>query len=224
MRIIADLHLHSKYARAVSQEMEVPIIAKWAAIKGISLVGTGDWTHPLWLNELKSQLEEVGEGVYKLKIKNEKLKIEQGKGIGNVRFLLATEISSIYVQGGKQRRIHNLVLAPSFLVVERINNELLGRGCNLNSDGRPIVGLTAKELIELVLGVSDDCLVIPAHIWTPWFSLFGANSGFDSLEECFGDMSDKICAIETGLSCYDEETEVLTDNGWKKFSQVHSSD
>ena len=201
MEIVADLHLHSKYSRAVSARMELPTIASWARIKGISLVGTGDWTYPLWLNELKSQLEEVEEGLFRLKKEMWGLGGEvDSEKLGEVRFLLVTEISSIYTQGGKQRRIHNLVLAPSFAVVEKINQALLAKGCNLSSDGRPIIGLSAKQLCDLVFGISEDCLVIPAHIWTPWFSLFGANSGFDSLGECFGEFSERIYAIETGLS------------------------
>jgi uncharacterized protein (TIGR00375 family) len=211
--------------------MEVPMIARWAAIKGIALVGTGDWTHPLWLGQLKGYLEEVEEGVFGLK----KEMWEVGSGelgdeirsekLEKVRFLLVTEISSIYTQGGKQRRIHNLVFAPSFSVVEGINNELLERGCNLNSDGRPIIGLSARNLAELVFSVSEDCLLIPAHAWTPWFSLFGANSGFDSLKECFGEFSERIYAIESGLSsdpAMNWRIEELDNKAIMSFSDAHS--
>lgn len=188
MEIIADLHLHSKYSRAVSSRMTVPQIAAWGSKKGINLLATGDWTHPLWLKELKANLEEVGEGVYRC------------QETTSPYFLLSTEISSIYSQGGKLRRIHNLVFAPSFETVEKINAELLRRGCNLMADGRPIIGINSRDLVELILEIDENCLVIPAHIWTPFFALLGSKSGFDSLEECYQDMSKYIYAIETGLS------------------------
>jgi len=215
--------------------MELASIARWAAIKGISLVGTGDWTHPLWFNELKSQLEEMGEGVFKLarsawriansRAPNHKASPQDERAISNAQFLLTTEISSIYIQGGRQRRIHNLVFAPSFGVVEKINNALQEAGCNLSSDGRPVVGLSSRQLGELVFSISEDCLIIPAHAWTPWFSLFGANSGFDSLKECFGKFSDKIYAIETGLSSSPEmnwRIKELDNRAIVSFSDAHS--
>lgn len=189
MKVIADLQIHSRFARAVSQQMNVPTISAWAAKKGIGLVATGDWTHPLWFRELQTNLEEAGEGVYQLK-----------KGVNSPFFLLSTEISSIYSQGGKTRKIHTLIFAPSFDVVAKINKELTIRGANLLSDGRPIVGLTAKQVAQIPLSVDERCLVIPAHAWTPHFSLFGSMSGFDSIEECFEELSPKIYAIETGLS------------------------
>lgn len=189
MEIIADLHLHSKYSRAVSQQMVIPEIAKWAKMKGISLMGTADWTHPLWLRELKENLEEAGEGVYRYK-----------DGPKDVFFLLSTEISSIYTQNNRPHRIHNMVFAPNFSVVEEINKQLRSRGVNLLSDGRPVTGLSSIEICELVFSVSKDCLIIPAHVWTPWYSLYGSRSGFDSIKECFGEFTDRIYAIETGLS------------------------
>ncbi|MGB9706756.1 MAG: endonuclease Q family protein [Microgenomates group bacterium] len=216
MEIVADLHLHSKYSRAVSQQMVVPEIARWAEKKGINLVGTADWTHPLWLKELRQNLEEAGEGVYK--IKNEKLK-------NGIFFLLSTEISSIYTQSGKVRRIHNLVLAPSFSVVEKINEKLRNAGVNLFADGRPTTGLSCPQLCELIFSVSKDCLVIPAHAWTPWFSLYGANSGFDSIEECFGEYAKQIYAIETGLSsspAMNWRIEELDSRAIVSFSDAHS--
>jgi len=220
MEVIADLHLHSKYSRAVSQEMVIPKMAEWARIKGINLLGTGDFTHPLWFRELKERLEEE-DGILREK---EKEGDKENKG-GGVRFLLTTEISSIYSQGGKTRRIHNIVIVPSFSTVEKISQALLGRGCNLMSDGRPIIGMSAKNLLELVLGVDDRCLVIPAHIWTPWFSLYGANSGFDSLEECFGELSKYIYAVETGLSSDPQMNWQVPDLDNRKivsFSDAHS--
>lgn len=190
MKVIADLQIHSRFSRAVSPQMSVPVISEWAAKKGIGLVATGDWTHPIWLRELQSSLEEAGDGVYKAKDAPE----------DSPRFLLSTEISSIYSQGGKGRRIHTLVFARDFETVEKINRELSLRGANLLSDGRPIVGLTAKAIAEIALGVSSDCLIIPAHAWTPYYSLYGSISGFDSIEECFEELSGEIYAIETGLS------------------------
>ncbi len=189
MEIIADLHFHSKYSRAVSQQMVIPEIAKWAEKKGINLLTTADWTHPLWLRELKENLREVEEGIYGLKDSSSK-----------ILFLLGTEISSIYTQEGRSYRIHNLVFAPNFSVVEQINTKLRSLGANLFSDGRPIIGLSSIELAEVVFSCSKDCLLIPAHIWTPWFSLYGSNSGFDSFSDCFGDFAAQIYGIETGLS------------------------
>jgi len=185
MQIIADLHIHSKYSRAVSPQMNLEGIAFWADKKGISLVGTGDWTHPLWFREIKSKFKDNSSGVFQL------------NGVG---FLLSTEISSIYSQGDKLRRIHSVVISPSLETCEKINKELTKRGCNLMADGRPIIGLSAKELLKLVLEIDERVLFIPAHVWTPWFSVFGSKSGFDSLYECFGDFDRYIYAIETGLS------------------------
>ena len=214
MQLIADLHLHSKYSRAVSPQMVIPEMVKWAKLKGINLLGTGDFTHPLWFSELKQYLEEEG-GV---------LKIKEG-GFGDIKFLLTTEISSIYGQGGRTRKIHNLIIAPSFAVVEKINTEFKKRGCNLISDGRPIVGLSAKQVADLVFSVDESCLLIPCHVWTPWFSLYGANSGFDSLEECFGELSKYIYAVETGLSSDPEMNWQIADldnRSIVSFSDAHS--
>lgn len=169
--------------------MVIPEIARWAAKKGIGLVGAPDWTHPLWLRELKENLIEVGQGIYVAKT-----------DLKGPKFVLSTEISSIYTQGGKSHRIHNLVLAPSFAVVDKINDRLRQRGVNLFADGRPTAGLSSIELCELVFSVSTDCLVIPAHAWTPWYSLYGSRSGFNSIKECFGEFADQIKAVETGLS------------------------
>jgi len=185
MQIIADLHLHSKYSRAVSPQMNLEEISRFAKLKGIQLVATGDWTHPLWFREIKSKFKNNSSGVFQL------------NGVG---FLLSTEISSIYSQGDKLRRIHSVVISPSLETCEKINKELTKRGCNLMADGRPIIGLSAKELLKLVLEIDERVLFIPAHVWTPWFSVFGSKSGFDSLYECFGDFDRYIYAIETGLS------------------------
>lgn len=196
MDIVADLQIHSKYARAVSLHMELPYIAQWCRRKGIGLIATGDWTHPLWMNEIKQNLEEEGTGLLKLKGKRLKAKDKEY----DPRFLLSGEVSCIYSQGGKGRRIHNLIFSPSIEVSEKINKELTKRGCNLLSDGRPIIGISSIEFADICLSVSEDCLIIPAHAWTPWFGMYGSESGFDSIEECFGKFSPYIYAIETGLS------------------------
>ena len=185
---ITDLHFHSKFSRAVSPDMNLENFAEWGKIKGIDVLGTADFTYPAWFAELKEKLEYQKNGLYKLKGSESPL-----------HFLLSTEISCIYTKNGKGRRIHLVVLAPDLAAVEKINTQLSWIG-NLKSDGRPILGLDAKELTKIVLSASPACLVIPAHAWTPWFSLFGSESGFDTLTECFDELSDKIYAIETGLS------------------------
>lgn len=189
MKFIADFHIHSKYSRATSKDMDLENLDKWAKIKGINVVGTGDFTHPEWFKELKEKLEPAEPGLFKLK----------GAGDNETRFILTSEISCIYSKNGAVRKIHTLIFAPSFEIVEKINTQLGWIG-NIKSDGRPILGLDAKELAKIALNASQECLVIPAHIWTPWFSLFGSRSGFDSLEECFEEYSKYIYAVETGLS------------------------
>lgn len=184
VKFIADLHIHSKYSRATSKEMDLEGLSKWARLKGIDLVASGDFTHPQWLAELKSKLKPAEDGLFEY---------------NGARFILNVEISSIYSKNGQVRKVHNLVFAPSFDIVDRINREL-GRIGNLNSDGRPILGLDSEKLAEIVFGISNECVIIPAHAWTPWFSIFGSKSGFDTIEECFGPYSDRIFAIETGLS------------------------
>jgi uncharacterized protein (TIGR00375 family) len=186
MRIIADLHIHSKYSMAVSKLMEIPNIAKWADIKGINLIATGDFTHPRWFEQIKNELTEDGSGF--LSYKDAKAK-----------FVLSSEISSIYKQGDKTRKLHTLVLVPDLKSAEQINRRLAKIG-NIISDGRPILKLSGHDLAQLVLTTNPESLIIPAHIWTPWFSLFGSKSGFDSIKECFGDLSKNIFAVETGIS------------------------
>jgi uncharacterized protein (TIGR00375 family) len=185
---IADFHIHSKYSRATSKDMDLEVLDKWAKIKGIKVLGTGDFTHPQWLENLKIKLEPAELGLYKLK------KNDQG-----TRFMLTAEISCIYSKNNRIRKIHILVFSPSFEICDKINAQLDLIG-NLKSDGRPILGLDAKELARIVLNISKECMVIPAHLWTPWFSLFGSKSGFDSIEECFEEYSKYIYAVETGLS------------------------
>lgn len=230
MKVVADLQLHSKYSRAVSQQMILPEIARWARLKGVEVVATGDWTHPLWFREIVSSLEEDGSGLLKLKAENAKSKTEVEEFESNTPgvdpvFLLSTEVSSIYTQGGKGRRIHTLIWAPSLSTAEKINAELMRRGANLLSDGRPIIGLSSIAVAELVLSIDPTCLVIPAHAWTPWFSLYGSESGFDSIDECFGPFSKYIYAIETGLSsdpAMNWRIKELDDRAILSFSDAHS--
>jgi uncharacterized protein (TIGR00375 family) len=196
MEIIADLHVHSKYSRAVSKSMDLSTMTLFAKKKGINLMTTSDWTHPLWLREIKQELEETSEGIYSLKNKDGGLKINEN----DPKFILSVEISSIYSQGGKVRRIHCLLFAPNIETAEKMNKELVKRGCNISSDGRPIVGLTPPNILEILMGIDKRAFLIPCHVWTPWFSLYGSMSGFDSIEECFGDYSKYIYGIETGLS------------------------
>ncbi|PIR72199.1 MAG: DNA helicase UvrD [Candidatus Nealsonbacteria bacterium CG10_big_fil_rev_8_21_14_0_10_36_24] len=190
MKFIADFHIHSKYSRATSKDMDIEHLDKWARIKGIKVLGTGDFTHSEWLKNLKEKLEPAEPGLYRLK--NDGANSE-------TRFILTVEISCIYSKNNRVRKIHIVVFSPSFKTCEEINTRLGWVG-NLRSDGRPILGLDARELAKIVLGISQDCLIVPAHIWTPWFSVFGSKSGFDSLEECFEDYTKYIYAGETGLS------------------------
>jgi uncharacterized protein (TIGR00375 family) len=202
MKYIADIHIHSKFSRATARDMTLDTLAYWAKIKGIDLLATADFTHPEWLFLIKEKLEPTGNGFYRLKnilppedenIKSFPVSPE------DVSFILSTEISFIYSKRGKVRKIHLIVLAPDFKSVDTINSKLAGIG-NLRSDGRPILGMDVKDFVKMVSQNCPDCVVIPAHIWTPWFSLFGANSGFDTIEECFEEMTPFIFALETGLS------------------------
>ena len=198
MRFIADLHIHSKHSRATSKDMSPEAIWKWAQIKGIRVVGTGDITHPGWLKELSEKIEPTGNGLFKLKEEYEPNGVPESCK-GEVSFILSAEISSIYRKNDKTRKVHSLILVPDFSDAARINL-VLSRIGNLNADGRPILGLDALELLKIVMDVSPSAVFIPAHAWTPHFSVFGAVSGFDSLEECFEDHATSIYAIETGLS------------------------
>lgn len=188
MKVIADFHIHSRFARATSKEMTLENLDVWAAKKGIRVMGTGDFTHPLWFKELQERLEPAEEGLYKLKGKET-----------IARFLFTSEISCIYSKGGQVRRIHLILISPSIAAVEKINARLGWIG-NLKSDGRPILGIDAKEVLKIALDADPNCMVIPAHAWTPWFSVFGSKSGFNTLEECFDEYTKHIYAIETGLS------------------------
>ncbi len=193
MRFIADFHIHSPYSRATSRLLTLENIASWAAKKGITVIGTGDFTHPKWLAEICEKLEESEDGLYRLKERT------NPSNVIEPRFVISGEISCIYKKHGRLRKVHNLILLPDIGSAKRLNNKLSRIG-NLEADGRPILGLDSKRLLEIVLEVSPDAFFIPAHIWTPWFSLFGSRSGFDSIEECFEDLTDHIYALETGLS------------------------
>ena len=184
MEFVADFHIHTKYSRATSKDMNIDYLSNFAKIKGIDLLGTGDITHPLWVGELKKKLKPLGTGLF---------------SYNNTNFILTGEVASIYSWNGETKRIHNIIFAPNFESVERIN-AVLSRYGKLASDGRPILSISARDLIKIVLDISWDCFIVPAHAWTPWFSMFGSNSGFDSIEECFGDYAKYIFAIETGLS------------------------
>ncbi|MCX6775623.1 MAG: endonuclease Q family protein [Candidatus Micrarchaeota archaeon] len=206
MQFIADFHIHSKYSRATSPSMDVESISKYAKIKGISLVGTGDFTHPLWLEELKQKLKPLGNGLF---------------DYDGTLFMLTSEVNNFFHSGGKLKQVHNILFAPSFEVVEQIN-ELIGRKGDLRSDGRPSLGMSAADLVELVMGVSKDCAIVPAHVWTPWRSIFGSASGFNSVEECFGDQSKHIFAFESGLSSDPKMNWMLSS--LDKYALISNSD
>ena len=184
MKFVADFHIHSRYSRATSPNMNIKTLSEYAKLKGISLLGTGDFTHYLWLEELKNTLKDSGNGLFEY---------------NGVNFMLTGEISSIYSKNGKVRKIHNVIFVPSFDITDKINSTLSGYG-NIAYDGRPIIGIDAKDLAEILFGISKDIFIVPGHIWTPWFSLFGSKSGFDSIEECFEEYAKDIYALETGLS------------------------
>ena len=189
MNVIADLHIHGRYSRATSEQMNLSEIAKYAKIKGLNLVGTGDFTHPLWLKEIKDTLvSDADSGLFELVSAD-----------SPVRFMLQTEVCTIWNYKAESKKVHHVILTPSLETAVQIN-ERLGRFGSLSSDGRPILDVSAPQLVEEVMAVSGDNLVFPAHAWTPWFSIFGAFSGFDTVEDCYQDMTKYIHALETGLS------------------------
>lgn len=185
MRVLADLHIHSPYSMAVSRDMSFRNLERGGVVKGLDVLGTGDLTHPRWRQEIR-QLEEEG-GLYRL------------RDGGKVRFMISGEVNTVFEYGGRSRRIHHLILLPSLEVADQLC-ESLGKRGNLESDGRPTLSMSGEELVEAVVDLGEDCMVIPAHIWTPWFSLFGAKGGVDHLEDCYGDQTPHIYALETGLS------------------------
>src|SRR3989344_4327404 len=210
-KFVADLHLHSAYSTATSRNLNFDTLAEWAKLKGIHLLSSADFTHPVWFNETKEKLKESKyPGFYHY---------------NDTHFILGSEISSIYTQGGRVRRTHCLLYFPEMGDVDKFN-ALLGKRANLRADGRPIVGLSAKQLLELALSVNEKVIFITAHAWTPWFSLYGSNSGFDSIDECFGDLSKYIYAIETGLSsdpAMNWRIKELDNRSIVSFSDAHSA-
>lgn len=221
---IADLHIHSKYSRACSKNLDLPHIWAWARLKGIDLIATGDFTHPAWFSEISKKLDEKDEGVYELKKESR----EETKDVylpsscqRPARFILTAEISLIYKKKERVRKVHHVVLAPNLETVAKINVELEKRG-NIRADGRPILGMDSKDLLELLLGISEKIELIPAHVWTPHFAIFGSKSGFDSVEECFDDLAGHIHALETGLSSDPPMNWRLSQND--KYALISCSD
>ncbi|MBF0214449.1 MAG: AAA family ATPase, partial [Magnetococcales bacterium] len=206
MRFFADLHIHSKYSRATSRDCDLEHLALWARRKGIAVLGSGDFTHPAWIEALAEQTVEAEPGLRRLKPDLERL-VSEGLGVPTmapgagepVRFLLSVEISTIYKKGEATRKVHHVLCVPSLEAARRLIQRL-GRIGNLNADGRPILGLDSRDLLEITLEADPDAFLIPAHIWTPWFSALGSKSGFDSIAECYGDLAEHIFAVETGLS------------------------
>ncbi|MDH5560352.1 MAG: endonuclease Q family protein [Deltaproteobacteria bacterium] len=222
MKYIADLHTHSLYSRATSKQCDLNGFFNWAQIKGIHLLGTGDFTHPVWFEQLKSMLQPVEGGFFKLK---EPPSSQSLDGITpsktDSHFMLSTELSCIYKKKGQVRKIHCLLYVPDFDSVTKINSRLRKIG-NIDYDGRPILGLDVKNLLEILLECSPEGFMVPAHIWTPWFSLFGSKSGFDRIEDCFEDLTEHIFALETGLSADPEMIRLISD--LDRFSLISNSD
>lgn len=217
MQIRADLHLHSRFSRAVSREMTIVNIAGWGKKKGIGILATGDWTHPLWTREIEETLEETGNGLLTL--------TKAKKDTTSPLFLLSTEISCIFSQAGKTRRVHTLVWVPSLSTARKISQEITKRGGNVLSDGRPILGFSLIQLADLIFSIDPSALIVPAHIWTPWFSVFGSMGGFESLKEAFGEFEKYIYAVETGLSSSPDmnwRISELDTRSIVSFSDAHS--
>ncbi len=209
MSYVADLHLHSSYAYATSSALTLKNLAHWARFKGVDLLATADFTHPAWFQELEKSLVEESPGLY---------------GYGGVRFIVGTEVSCVFRQGERLRRVHLLVFAPGLETAARLNQALALHG-NLESDGRPTLTLSVRDLTALVLETNPDCIVMPAHVWTPWYGVYGSKSGFDRLSEAFGDMTAYIHAVETGLSSDPEmnwAVPELADKTIVSFSDAHS--
>lgn len=222
MSYLADLHVHSPFSLATSRNATLANLASWAVVKGIDLVGTGDFTHPGWLAILKKELQPAEPGFFRLRNADYPPALPGLKRFSaSPRFLLSAEISCVYRKDGRVHKIHCLVLLPDLDCVKRFNRRLVPFG-NLASDGRPTLRLDARDLLEIVLEETPQGFLVPAHIWTPWFSLFGARSGFDSVEECFGDLSDNIFALETGLSSDPAMNRLLS--ALDRFSLISNSD
>jgi uncharacterized protein (TIGR00375 family) len=210
MRLFSEFHVHSRFAMGCSRNIDLQNNSTWFKVKGLNLSGTGDFTHPLWLEEIRKQLKpSAGYGIYEF---------------NGLNFILSTEVSNVYEQDGKVRKVHHLILAPSFEVVDQIN-ELLAKYGKLESDGRPTLRLNSTEFVESLKSISKEAEIIPAHAWTPYFGIFGSKSGFDSLKECYGDKANEIKAIETGMSSDPEmnwRLSQLDDVQLVSFSDAHS--
>ena len=223
MDYVADLHTHSPYSRATSRRSTLAGLSAWARIKGIQVVGSGDFTHPQWFEQLREELEPAEPGLFRLR--NEAGIPSPMPGVtlspGPLRFLLSAEVSSIYKRHGKVRKVHNLLYVPDFTSAERINARLARIG-NIRSDGRPILGIDSRDLLEILLEEASEGFLVPAHVWTPWFSLFGSRSGFDSMEECFGDLTAHVFALETGLSSDPDMNRLIS--GLDNLALISNSD
>ncbi len=209
MSYVADLHLHSPFSRGTSKQLTLENQSRWAKIKGIDLLSSADFTHPTWFQETRTKLRETGDGLFEY---------------DGVLFILGTEVNCIAEQDGRSRRVHILLFAPSFQTMEHINTALAGRGA-LSSDGRPILHISPRDLLRILLDIDSRCLLIPAHLWTPWYGLYGSKSGFDSLDECFGDLAGHVYAVETGLSsdpAMNWRVPSLDDLSIVSFSDAHS--
>ncbi|QLA21009.1 UvrD-helicase domain-containing protein [Desulfolutivibrio sulfoxidireducens] len=222
---LADFHIHSRFSRATSKALTPRHLAAWAEYKGLTVVGTGDFTHPAWLDEIATQTVPDGTGLLRLRetqgLSGEIPWLGDYEFTGRTRFLLTAEISSIYKRGGKVRKVHNILFVPNVEAARKLNTKLARVG-NLESDGRPILGLDSRTLLEMVLETDPLAFLVPAHVWTPWFSLFGSKSGFDSIEECFGDLSREVFALETGLSSDPEMNRLLS--ALDRFRMISNSD
>ena len=197
----ADLHIHSRFSRACSKNCDAGALAWWAVRKGVTVVGTGDFTHPAWAAELAESLEPAEPGLFRLRpgLQSELRRATPASCEPRVRFLLSAEISTIYKRDGVTRKVHHLIYAPTFEAAGAITAALAKIG-NLASDGRPILGLDSRHLLEITLNAGPGCYLVPAHIWTPWFAVLGSKSGFDVITDCYLDLADHIFAVETGLS------------------------
>lgn len=223
MNYIADLHVHSPYSRATSRESTLSGLAAWGRLKGIAVVGSGDFTHPAWFARLTEELEPAEPGFFRLKDERSLVSPLAGVPLSGqpVRFLLSAEVSCIYKRHGRVRKVHNLLYVPDFASARRVNARLAAIG-NIVSDGRPILGLDSRDLLEILLEEAPEGFLVPAHIWTPWFSVFGSKSGFDSIEDCFGDLSPHIFALETGLSSDPAMNRMIS--GLDRFALISNSD
>ncbi|GIH75648.1 hypothetical protein Plo01_20770 [Planobispora longispora] len=202
MRFHADLHVHSKHARACSKDSDLAHLTWWARRKGITLMGTGDFTHPVWFAELRENLVPAEPGLFRLRDDLDRdicRTLPPRLASGEVRFMLSVEVSTVYARGGRTRKIHHLLYAPDFDVAEELNRRLAQAG-DLTEDGRPTLRMDARDLLETTLDSGDGAYLVPAHVWTPWFGVLGSKAGFDTIEECYGDLSDRLFALETGLS------------------------